>query len=88
MHASVAPTEAQPPLIVDPDAVLALSVTHQRLQTIARRCPQITQLVRRVQHGQLALRHPLNRPKAPDLFTTKQPFGLLLAEQTDHEIIL
>ena len=36
-HVAVTPDEANPPLVVDPDAVLTGSVSHQRFQPISRR---------------------------------------------------
>jgi hypothetical protein len=40
---SVVPDEAHTPLIVDPHAVLPPSLARERLETIARWCPQIAQ---------------------------------------------
>jgi hypothetical protein len=38
---AVAPDEAQPPLVVDPDAVLPNPIAGQRLQAVRRRLPQV-----------------------------------------------
>jgi hypothetical protein len=38
---SVAPTKADPPLVIDPNAVLSLSITGQPLQPIAGRSAQV-----------------------------------------------
>jgi hypothetical protein len=40
---AISPNEANPPLIVDPDAVLALPIRSKVLQPIARWCPEITE---------------------------------------------
>jgi hypothetical protein len=37
MRVTIAPAQADPPLVVDADAVLSFSVAGQALQTIARR---------------------------------------------------
>src|SRR5215213_2492566 len=38
------PAEANPVLVVDPDAVLSLSVSHERLQPVSRRRQQIVEV--------------------------------------------
>ena len=47
------PAEADPPLIVDADAVLSGATAFQRFQPVARRHPQVLQLRCRVQLQQL-----------------------------------
>jgi hypothetical protein len=39
---AVEPVEANPPLIVDAEAVLALAIAHQYLKTIARQGGEVT----------------------------------------------
>ena len=41
------PLKTDPPLIVDADAVLALPVTAQGLETVARQCGKVLQTLRR-----------------------------------------
>jgi hypothetical protein len=41
--ACIGPGETDPPLIVDPDTVLALTVTTQCLQSIAWWCPHVVE---------------------------------------------
>ena len=53
---AVTPTKANPPLVVDPDAVLSFAVASQGLQSIAGRCLQIAETARAVDLGQLAVR--------------------------------
>src|SRR3546814_5121700 len=48
------PAKADPELVVDPDAVLALAIAPQGFQTIARRHPQIIQATGPVELFQLA----------------------------------
>ena len=53
---SVAPLEADTPLIIDSDTVLPRPITAQKLETIARRDPKILQTTRSVDLTQLAQR--------------------------------
>jgi hypothetical protein len=55
----VGPSEADPPLLVNPDAVLARAITRQLLQPVPRRHPQVRENLRGVQHGQLPPGSPL-----------------------------
>jgi hypothetical protein len=55
VRVTVDPTKAQPKLIVDPDAVLAVSVTSQLLEPITRWATQIVQARCCVEQGKLAL---------------------------------
>lgn len=57
---SVIPHEADPPLIIDPNAVLPTSITFQFLQPIRRRSPQIVNHVGCVKHLQLTASALLN----------------------------
>jgi hypothetical protein len=43
-HVSVTPHKTQPPLVVDPNAVLTLPVTPQCFQTVSGWCRKISQL--------------------------------------------
>jgi hypothetical protein len=49
MRPILSPAETNSPLIVDPDAVLALPAALQGLQTIARWHPKFFQLCRRIE---------------------------------------
>lgn len=60
LGAVAAPYEANPPLIVYPDAVLAPATAFQRFEPVARRRPQIDEPGCRVEHVELAPRHPLD----------------------------
>ena len=53
-------TEADVPLIVDPDAVLAFAVALQHFQAIGRRFAKIFQRCRVIERTQLALRDVLH----------------------------
>ena len=54
------PAEADAPLVIDADAVLAVPVTLQRFESITRRGAQIVQPPRLVQQQQFPPRDPLN----------------------------
>ena len=49
----IGPDEADPPLLVDPDAVLSCSVSAECFQAIAGRYAQVVERFRGVQHDQL-----------------------------------
>ena len=55
MRAVRFPAKADPPLVVDPDAVLSLAPALQRLKAVAGRHPQLFQFHRRIQHFQFPL---------------------------------
>jgi hypothetical protein len=56
----VCPGETDPPLLVDPDAVLAGPVTVEGFEPIARGYPQIVECLGGLKHHQLAERDPLD----------------------------
>ena len=74
------PDKANPPLIIDADAVLTLPVVFQRFQTLAGRYCQKTQTRSGSQLLQFAHRHRLNigRPFHP--LALKQGFGVFAVE--------
>jgi hypothetical protein len=51
---TVSPDEADPPLFVDPDAVLPGSITPQGFEPVSRRHPQRIKVRRCVQYDQLS----------------------------------
>jgi hypothetical protein len=81
------PSEADPPLVIDPDAVLPLPITAQSFQPVARRDAQVVQAVRSVQHPELPQCHPLHiGSKPPDGVPFEQPLGVSIAEALDHDV--
>jgi hypothetical protein len=81
------PPEADPPLIIDPDAVLACAITAQPFQAIPRWHAKIVQPRRGIQHPELSQGHflhprsePANRP------TVEQPIGFPVSEALDHSV--
>ena len=57
---AVSPFKANPPLLIDTDAILAGAVSTQSLQTVGRRHAQILQSLCPVKHAQLTQRHLLD----------------------------
>jgi hypothetical protein len=79
------PTEADAPLVVDPDAVLALLIAAQSLKPVTGRYPQIVKALRSVQHPELPQGHPLHlNSKASSPVSREQPLRVPVAEAPDH----
>lgn len=81
---TVFPQEADTPLIVDPDAVLTLSIAVQRFQTIARRNRQVAKLGCGVDLGQLPLSDARKALKTPHVLTVVQFLRVGTPERFDH----
>ena len=78
---SVAPPEADTPLIVDSDTVLARTITAQTLEPVARRNPKILETTRSVDLTQLAQRNARDtRVEGRNRLPRKQPLGLAISE--------
>jgi hypothetical protein len=79
------PPKAEPPLIVNADAVLAGSIPSQLLQSVARRTSEIVRRLGSVQDHELAQGGPLNRqrPSAHPL-ALEDPLGVLIPEAPYH----
>jgi hypothetical protein len=60
MRPSLMPPETDPPLLIDPDAVLATPIALQSLEPVARRHAQISQQACLIEHAQLAQRRRLD----------------------------
>jgi hypothetical protein len=78
------PAEADAPLIVDPNAMLARPVPAQRLKPVARRDPQIFKPHCRVEQYQLAARGTFDRSKPPDRLVIEELLGFAVAKASDH----
>jgi hypothetical protein len=82
---AASPSEADPPLVVDPDGVLTLPITAESFQPVPRRNPQIIQARRGVQHPELPQGHPLHVPtEASGRVSREQPLGVPITEALDH----
>jgi hypothetical protein len=60
----VSPTEADPPLVIDSDAVLAASITAELLQAIAREHAKVIEVLGAVEHLQLSFGLRLGRSES------------------------
>lgn len=78
---SVAPLEADTPLIIDSDTVLPRTITAQTLKPVARRNPEVFQTTRSINLAQLAQRDARNtRVKGRDSLPRKQALSLTIPE--------
>jgi hypothetical protein len=59
----VSPSKANPPLVVDSNAVLASPIASQGFEAITGRHPEVLKRHRGVQHQQLASRYSFDIPK-------------------------
>ena len=86
---TLTPPETDPPLLVDPDAVLALAIAFQSLELIRARNRKILQVSSGVQLLQLHQRPVLNvARKTLGVLATPYPFGFLPSKGLDHAGIL
>lgn len=78
---SVAPPEANTPLIIDSDTVLSCSITAQMLEPVARRNPKILETTRGVNLPQLAQCDAHDaRVEGRNRIPRKQPLSLTIPE--------
>ena len=79
------PNKAHPELVVDPDRMLPLAIARQRLKTVARRRPQVAEIVRGIEVAQFSARHldQIGR-KALRTFAIEEGLGGLMPEAPDH----
>lgn len=83
--ALIGPPKADAVLVIDPDAVLPLAITAQRLKSIAGRAAEIDQLRSVVQHIELAFRHVLESlPLSGADTLAEEPFASGIREALDH----
>lgn len=78
---SIAPLEADTPLIINSDTVLRRTVTAQTLESVARRNPEVFQTTRSVNLIQLAQRDASDAwVEGRNRLPRKQPLGLTIPE--------
>jgi hypothetical protein len=86
LWSSVRPHEADPPLVVDPDAVLSDSIALERFESVSGRNAEVLKHRRRSHLTKFAQRHPVDpRINRPHALTTPQMFGVLATERSDHD---
>ena len=79
------PPKADPPLVVDPDAVLALPVPPKGLEAIAWRHLQVLKDPGPVEVEELASGGTLDCPKPRNDFVMEQRLGIRVLEGPDHQ---
>jgi len=83
------PAEADPPLIVDPDAVLTLPIPGQLFEVIPGRNSQIGQSIGGVKHEELLQSRAVNiLRELSRAFALEDPFGLWVFEAPNHSTII
>jgi hypothetical protein len=81
-----APSEANAPLIVDPDAVLTSPVAFQRFQSIPRWNAEKVESRRRIDLQQLSMCNSLYAGrKAPAMLAPKELFRFSIRKALDHQ---
>ena len=78
------PNEANAPLVVDPNTVLAFAVAFERFESVARRYSQIIQACCQLQLPQLAAGNGFDIGEAPNPLSGVQCFSLAAPEELDH----
>jgi len=81
---TVSPDEANSPLVIDANAVLALAVASQCLKPVPRRDLQVLQHSSAMEIQQLPARDSLKAPEPGDLQIGEQGFGLPGSKGADH----
>src|ERR1700727_772004 len=78
------PTEADAPLLVDPDGVLSRAVFRQRFEVVAGRGREVHEQRRHVEHLELAFGLGLEGSKLADALSAEEALGLFAVEGSDH----
>jgi len=85
MSATVTPDEADSPLVVDPYAVLSLSVARESFQAVSRRDAKVFDAGTAIHHAQLPKCELLNIRRQPSrVFSLEDPLGLPAPEALNH----
>jgi hypothetical protein len=72
----VSPDKTYPPLLVDPDAVLAMTIAAQSFEHVPWRRPQVSKFNCCIQHSQFTFSHYRNVDEARDTLTFEQVLGI------------
>jgi hypothetical protein len=78
------PVKADPPLVIDANTVLALSIPLQGFESVARQGSKIPELDSRLQAIKLKPGGPLNSREGFDSFTGCEVSGALVPVADDH----
>jgi hypothetical protein len=84
---AVSPAKADPPSIIDANAVLPCSISSQALQPVAGRYAKILEARGGVQDAELPKTHSLHVfPEPPDRLPVEQALRVTVAEALDHAV--
>jgi len=84
----IGPAEAEPPLLVDADAVLPSSIAAELLEPVGWRHSEVVQRCRTVEHGELDPCSSLKFGMELRVLTQPYTFGLVIGEGADHTAML
>jgi hypothetical protein len=82
------PTETQPELIIDTDAILPLAIASQGFQPITGRHPEIRQSSRDLELPQLTSCHSRDVHKSSDAITFRKSLRVDALERLNHKAIV
>jgi len=86
---TASPAKANPPLVVDPDAVLILAISGELFEAVPRRHSEIAQRVSRVKHEELLQSRPVNTLWEPSrAFAIEDSLGLWIFKAPNHRTII
>jgi len=84
---AVTPSETDPPLVVDADAVLPGSIAAQFLEAVSGRDAKIVESLRRVDRDELAKHRPPQLGREPaNWLAGEEAFGVPVAKALDHRL--
>jgi len=81
---AVLPAETDSPLLIDSNTVLTTPISGESFQAIARRDPQISKCIRRVQDQKLSQSHTLNSTESLRISSLKDLFSFPAAKPSYH----
>ncbi len=82
---SLCPDEADAPLVIDSNTILARAISGEPLQAIAWGHPKVMQVLGSVQHSELSLGNALQVSREPARMpSTEDPLGLAVAKAANH----
>jgi hypothetical protein len=79
------PDETDPPLIVDPYAVLPGAISFEFLQAVSPGCQQVFEIGGTVEHSQLPLSHFSDAGELFYILSGEQQLRLLVPKPSDHD---
>jgi hypothetical protein len=82
------PSKTDPPLVVNSNAVLALPIAGEFLESVSWRNAKISQRLRVVQHRELPTRDVLDAPKPRAALAVKERLGVFAPERPYHRAMV